>query len=512
MRVSNEYKIERHNFLRSSRIADISYSGCRYSRVKKKFLLLSFGSWLVYLAFLAPGVFSIDGWSMLMVADSIVTRHDLTVPAALGVPGRNGLIYSIWYPLQSILAVPVVALAVKVSALSHVPLHYVEGLAALILPALYTALTVPLVYFLAIGLQASEDRAWLAAVTYGFGTIAMTYTRDFYADPLLALLMALGLVLAFTRRAPWKILCVAALAILAKPTGIILGPILSAYLYFKTRRFWPSVMPALGTALGALVYSAYNFYRFGHLRSFGQGWDFSISFIPEGLAGLLISPGGGLLWFCPCVILSFLALAKLRGRHLEAWTIAALAASSLLLHSLWIAWSGGWSWGPRLLLPVLPGLVALASTLKWGGRKLLLSAAMIGFLLNAPTMFSSFKRYFSEAGEQGIPASSLMWEPSRSPLLHAWPAAFRQVQDARHLDVRDLVAQRGELPATKISNSRALRVVAVWWWLLPILHVSRVWGVLASALLIALGATFVFLARPPLVSQISGNVPPATAT
>lgn len=477
--------------------------------MKKKFSYLFFGSWFIYLAFLAPGVYSIDGWSMLSVAESIVTRHDVTVPAGLGMFGRNGLTYSIWYPLQSILAVPVVALAVKASVLLHLPLHYVESLAALTLPALYTALTVALVYFLAIALESSEEGAWLAAVTYGFGTIAMTYTRDFYADPLLALLMALGLLLAFAQGPPWKILCVSALAILTKPTGIILGPILSAYLYFKTRRLWPSVVPALGTVLGALLYCAYNFYRFGRAQSFGQGWDFSLRFVPEGLAGLLISPGGGLLWFCPCVILSLLSLSKSKARHLEVWTVAALAGSFLLLHSMWIAWSGGSSWGPRLLLPVLPGLVALAGTLKWGGRKFLIAAAIVGFLVNLPTWFSSYKRYMSEAGEEGITLSRLMWEPSRSPLLHAWPAAYRQIQDARHVDVRDLLAQRGELPATKISNSRALRIVAVWWWLLPIVHVSRVWGVLLSALFTTLGIKCMLLARPPIASRTSTQLTPA---
>jgi hypothetical protein len=144
--------------------------------------------------------------------------------------------------------------------------------------------------------------------------------------------------------------------------------------------------------------------------------------------------------------------------------------------------------------------VALAGLLKWGGRKLLIATALLGFLVNAPTLFSSFKRYISEAGEQGISLSNLMWEPSRSPL-HAWPAAYRQVQDARHTDVRDLLAQRGELPATKISDSRALRIVAVWWWLLPVVHVSRFWGVLASALLVALGIRFIFLAGLPSISQ-----------
>jgi hypothetical protein len=42
--------------------------------------------------------------------------------------------------------------------------HYVESLAVTILPALYTALTVGLVYLLA--LESSEVGAWLAAVTY----------------------------------------------------------------------------------------------------------------------------------------------------------------------------------------------------------------------------------------------------------------------------------------------------------------------------------------------------------
>ncbi len=65
-------------------------------------------------------------------------------------------------------------------------MRYVESLAVTILPALYTALTVGLVYLLAIALESSEAGAWLAAVTYGFGTIALAYTRDFYADPQLA--------------------------------------------------------------------------------------------------------------------------------------------------------------------------------------------------------------------------------------------------------------------------------------------------------------------------------------
>ena len=122
---------------------------------------------------------------MLAVADSFVFHGNVTVPAGLGIPGKDGLIYSSWYPLQSVLALPVVAGAIKASSLLHVPVHYAESLSVTVLPAAYTALTVSLVCMLAISLGSSEKGAWLAAISYGFGTIALTYTRDFFADPLL---------------------------------------------------------------------------------------------------------------------------------------------------------------------------------------------------------------------------------------------------------------------------------------------------------------------------------------
>jgi hypothetical protein len=463
--------------------------------MRARFLFIFFGTWLIYLAFLAPGIYSIDGYSMLAVADSLVTHHNVTVPVGLGIPGKDGLIYSSWYPLQSVLAVPVVIGALKASSVFHLPVHYVESLSVTVLPALYTALTVSIVYLLALSLGSCEIGARLAAITYAFSTIALVYTREFFADPLLALLVAFGLLLAFRQAPSWMILSVTALAVLAKPTGIILGPVLSVYLLWKTRRVWLSLLPGIGSAVGLALYFLYNSYRFGNFRTFGQPWAFSIKFVPEGLAGLLISPGEGLIWFCPCVILSVVALFQIKRQRLEAWTIVALAATSLVLHSLWLTWAGGWSWGPRLLLPVLPGLVALTGVLSNGWRRALVLSAILGFLLTSPNLVSFYTRYYAEANEQGVSNADLMWRPSRSPLLHQWPAAYRQIQDARHSDVRQLLAQRTEVPAAIISNSRALRIVAVWWWLLPVVHISRLWGILASTLLTLYGIWLLMLAR-----------------
>lgn len=466
------------------------------------------GTWLIYLAFLPPGIYSIDGNSMLAVADSLVIHHNVSVPDGLGIPGKDGLIYSSWYPLQSFLAVPVVAVAIKVSSVFHVPVHYVESLSVTVLPALYTALTVPLVYQISMLLLSSQNGAWLAAITYGFGTIALVYTRDFYADPLVALLVAIGIVLAFMQTTPRAIIAVTALAVLAKPTGIILGPILSVYLLWKTRDFWSSVLPGLGTLIGLVIYFLYNFLRFGNCLTFGQPWKFSFGFIPQGVLGLLVSPGVGLVWFCPCVFLSVVTFRQIKIRRMEAWTIAALAASSVVLHSLWWGWNGGWSWGPRLLLPILPGLVALTGVLCNGWRKVLAGLAVVGFLLTAPNLISFYSRYYAEANEQGISEADLLWRPSRSLLLNAWPAAYRQIHDARRYDVRQLLAERTDQPATTISTSRSLRVVGIWWWVLPVLHVPRVWGILTSILLAVSGIWLLLLARNQILGTIDIAFPP----
>lgn len=474
--------------------------------MRQRFFFMFFGAWFIYLAFLPPGIYSIDGYSMLAVADSLVTHQSVTVPAGLGIPGKDGLIYSSWYPLQSVLAVPVVAVALEASSVLRVPAHYVESLSVTVLPALYTALTVAVVYLLALSLGSDDMGAWVAAITYGFSTIALAYTRDFYADPLLALLVALGLLLSFRHGAMWMILSVTALAVLAKPTGIILGPVLSSYLLWKTRRFWLSLLPGIGSAVGLALYFLYNSYRFGNFRTFGPPWAFSIKFVPQGVGETLISPGEGLIWFCPCVILSMVAFSQIKKWRLEAWTIVTLAATSVLLHSFYPSLGlGGWSWGPRHLLPILPGLVALTGVLRNGWRKALVLSAILGFLLTAPNLVSFYARYYAEANEQGVSNSDLMWRPSRSPLLHQWPAAYRQIQDARHSDVRQLLADRTDAPARTISTSRSLRVVGIWWWVLPVLHIPRIWGILTSSLLAVSGIWLLVLARCRIVGVMEPN-------
>ena len=468
-------------------------------------LSISLGFTLLFLAFLPPGIYSIDGNSMLAVAESLVVNHDVSVPQGLGSVGSDGRVYSNWYPLLSLLSLPFVAVAYLCSHLLNLPFHYLAAIFASLIQVPLTAATAGLVALLALELGATRCGAWLAALSFSLGTIALVYVRTFFAEPLLAFLITFSLYLVFrsTPRAIFASGFMTALAVLAKPTGIVAGPILSAYLLAKHDvPRWRAFVPFGGSIVGFLLYATYNYVRFGKPLQFGQPWIFSLSSLPSGLAGLLASPGWGIIWYCPLLLLSILGFRlAVRSKVVEALAIVAVFAGFLLLHSFYVNWSAGWSWGPRYLVPVIPCLCSLTGLLRERGRKALIVVSLAGFLINAPTLFGFYERYFAELNEQNIlPGNETAWSLPLAPFLHAWPAAIRQAKDASHHNVRDLFAQRGE-PSQRIGDSRALRIIALWWWVLPIAHIPRWIGLVLSAVLIS-GALVILVRSTPEFDSI----------
>jgi hypothetical protein len=260
-------------------------------------------------------------------------------------------------------------------------------------------------------------------------------------------------------------------------------------------------------AIGFALYAAFNVIRFGNPLDFGISSPFHVSYFPSGVAGLLVSPGYGLLWYCPPVVLAIFGFRKALGnRTFEALAIGAVFLAFLFLHSFLWFWYAAWSWGPRYLVPTVPGLCALTGLLEGNLRKGLIALTLLGFVVNAPTVFCFYERYYAELLERGVPTDdSLAWSLRYAPSLHEWPAALRQVQDAEKSDVREIFAQRSGAPASTISSSRALRVVAIWWWILPIVHIPRVLGAFVSVLLCVSGCVALLRALPPPLLSVSGN-------
>jgi hypothetical protein len=136
-----------------------------------------------------------------------------------------------------------------------------------------------------------------------------------------------------------------------------------------------------------VLLAALNVLRFGHpLRT---GYEAALDpdgfFVANplpGLAGLLVSPGRGLLWMAPGLLLLPMGLraATRVGATFWIWTLAAIACAVLVPTAFLRGWHGAWTFGPRYVLPLLPFAwlgVALALESSRERRGLWLAAAFL---------------------------------------------------------------------------------------------------------------------------------------
>lgn len=221
------------------------------------------------------------------------------------------------------------------------------------------------------------------------GTYLFPYAADSFVEPFCAAGLAAGAALALSESLTPRRAVLAALAwcsaALLKPVLWLLAPVLLLGILLapgleKVRV--RNALFALGTETALLVVALLaNVLRSGSAAEAGYGsqmFAFTTPFF-TGLYGLVLSPGRGLLFFAPVLLAAVLSLRKL-----SPAAAALLPGAGLLLilvMARWWGWNGGSAWGPRLVLPVLPLLVAPAVLAS--GR---LSAALlaVGCLLNVP--------------------------------------------------------------------------------------------------------------------------------
>lgn len=166
---------------------------------------------------------------------------------------------------------------------------------------------------------------------------------------------AMGLLLGWAASArPQTIPMIAVLA-----AGILLRATL------RQRAAWVAAF-----ALPVAVFAGLNIEWFGH--PFGKMQQFEAAsrelhrvtstwqWPAPGLAGLLFSPSRGLLVFSPIVFIVCAARARGPERWVLRWTLAA-AAVQLLVYSSFSVWWGGFAYGPRYLLDLLPALIPAAA-------------------------------------------------------------------------------------------------------------------------------------------------------
>jgi hypothetical protein len=117
----------------------------------------------------------------------------------------------------------------------------------------------------------------------------------------------------------------------------------------------PTILFLAFASLGIIGLGYHNWLRSGNPLTFGyesQAFD-----TPpwEGIAGMLFSPGKSIFLYAPPLILSLVFFPRFWRRERRLAEAMLLATGiALLFYGSWWAWHGGWCWGPRFLVPLIP--------------------------------------------------------------------------------------------------------------------------------------------------------------
>lgn len=253
----------------------------------------------------------------------------------------------------------------------------------------------------------------VAGLVYAFATPMLHYGRADFTQPLTGLLLLATVLLALraadhARDRAVIVVIVVAIGVLVRPVDGALAAAVALVLVPWWRTDSARRMPALGggsaaatrfafltvigVAVGVALSLVFNVLRQGHPFDFGYGSQGFTTPLPFGLLAYLVSPGRALIWYAPIALLvPFGCLALWRaGRRLELASLVLPCVVWLLVYSAWQG-LGGWAWGPRFLVPILPLVTILAALAVHrsgaAARVAFAGLAIAGLALNATQLF-----------------------------------------------------------------------------------------------------------------------------
>jgi hypothetical protein len=261
--------------------------------------------------------------------------------------------------------------------------QYVLTLVAVATPA---ALLGVLLYAALCRLGLSSLQAAFGTLAYGLATPALPYAGNFYSHQLVAALLFGAFFVAWPAGAqkamPGRPFVSALLC------GLLLGwAVISEYpvapaaaiigLYALARRGWRWLLPlALGGAIPGILLISYDLAAFGTILPVGYAYSalwqeqhhtgfMSLTYPqPAALWGLFFSVFRGLFVRAPWLLLAvagYVLWWRSKHQRSEWWLLLLVPLSITLIYSSSGMWWGGFSVGPRYIVPLLP-FIALVAT------------------------------------------------------------------------------------------------------------------------------------------------------
>ncbi|MCB0212658.1 MAG: hypothetical protein KDJ52_25160 [Anaerolineae bacterium] len=425
----------------------------------------------VYLLTYTPRINSSDGLAMFSTAESLVRRGALDIEQIRwmdlqqGTYGLDGLLYSRKGVGVPIGLLPLVWLGLVLPWFGPVSL-------ALLFNALVTALTAVLLLVYLHRLGYSLPTGLAVALLFGLATLAWTYAKSLFSDPFSGLLLLAATLVLFNfgdavRQATlFRFRLFSSLTLYPFLAGLFLGwnvatryaealflPVFGLlFLFYMLRgvkprhfvtrlvQFWSSLLAfMLPIAIVGLSLITFNLSRYGDPLNTGYLPNETFSgILLDGILGQLLSPGRGLLLYCPILILSLVGIVPLLRRFpAEAITALSVIVIHLLLYGKWFMWHGGYAWGPRFMIPTLPfWAIFLAPVLSYTLtpnstsrptpyvlRLLIIILALISLIPQLQTVLIDFSDFQNSLLDTGLPLfdRQTFFEAQYAALFSAWP-------------------------------------------------------------------------------------------
>ncbi|HVA59289.1 MAG TPA: hypothetical protein VNG13_01985 [Mycobacteriales bacterium] len=304
-----------------------------------------------------------DGFIMGEVARNILGHHSITVaidPLKINTP------YSSYGLGMSLLMIPTLALGRLVGAGAAAGIMATN---AWLLGGLAAA-----VYAWCRLRECTRVSAYAIALAAALGGGLLPYASTGFGEIALGLAITIGLlgITATSRGLRWGPpvtgVAAGASALIRSDSLALVVPwlVLGAILVSPKRR-----ETATRLALAALPFAGlwawYNAARYG--APWRLGYDVGVFVLNHslgaGLYGQILSPGKGVLFFAPLMVVALLGWrAAWRSSRVITFVASGLVVERLLFFAVYWGWYGGGSFGPRYFLPVLPvmtlGLIELA--------------------------------------------------------------------------------------------------------------------------------------------------------
>ena len=319
---------------------------------------------------------------------------------------RAGHMYCDKAPGVSLLAVPAWAAVHAIAPEPPPPAALATGawLAAVTAVGVPSALGVVMMFLLAASLGLARSRAALVALAWGLATLAFPYATLLYGHQLLAAMLVAAFALLVRARGPATaqpeppyndaphtvlgvrradgartrtLVAVGALlggAVAVEYTAALAAVPIAAYALVVAP--WRRAVVAIGAgALGpAIVVAAYHTaafggpftlpYEFSTQQHRHLGWFMGLGTPDLGVLGkITFSAYRGLFYAAPWLLLAVPGAVRwwAHGRRGEVGVCVAVIVLFLWLNASLVDWQGGWTMGPRYLIPAIPFLVVLAA-------------------------------------------------------------------------------------------------------------------------------------------------------